>query len=393
MPCIKNYSGWVPVRRGLAEHRDLGDMSDQRYHVWGLLLVACNYETGIVEDLTASQMANFIGLGITAKQVWKQMKAMIREGALEDLRKYDNEKYKVRIVKWFHENGPQKSPETKGNGTIRSQMGVKRQTKPRKAVGQQPGVSSAKETKVCPEGEAGRSHLSLHLGDNPQSDGSQVGVQPYKEEKEDLEEMTLPGQDGQDDEDEGMSKQEQEAAFRARQQRKTTEAATRNQALIVAERTGQPVPSTPKPIPALVEAKPIHQTTIPAKAASPDGESFADQVARLLPDCYQTQVRRNAAALKLAPLESDREYRAAVEWALITPNEWWGTACREMNHPHAYIAKNRDKWLDAYRNRRTSNSAKQPERRIAFGNSLTLEGMKRRIEEIRAKQAADANSQ
>jgi hypothetical protein len=74
-----------------------------------------------------------------------------------------------------------------------------------------------------------------------------------------------------------MSKQERDAAFTARQQQKTTEAAARNQALIVAERTGQPVPSTPKPIPALVEAKAIHHPTIPAKAASPSGESFGHQ--------------------------------------------------------------------------------------------------------------------
>jgi hypothetical protein len=119
MPCLKNYSGWVPVRRGLMEHRDHGTITGPYFHVFSTLLWACDYKTGIVEELSAPQIAQFIGVeAITREVVSEQMQALFKDGWIKDLRTCRNQKYCVRIVKWFHENGPiklAKVSKNKGN--------------------------------------------------------------------------------------------------------------------------------------------------------------------------------------------------------------------------------------------------------------------------------------
>jgi hypothetical protein len=204
MPCLKNYSGWVPVRRGLMEHRDHGTITGPYFHVFSTLLWACDYKTGIVEELSAPQIAQFIGVeAIMREVVSEQMQALFKDGWIKDLRTCRNQKYCVRIVKWFHENGPiklAKVSKTKGTRSSRSRDRGSSETPQGEAPDQGKGVGDSKIDTCSRGGYEIPEPPGNDSRDSSESIPRQLRLQPYKEEKEDLEEVRLSGQDrtGQD---------------------------------------------------------------------------------------------------------------------------------------------------------------------------------------------------
>jgi hypothetical protein len=115
----------------------------------------------------------------------------------------------------------------------------------------------------------------------------------------------------------------------------------------------------------------------PAQADTPtlSGESLLDLLTRLLPGYprFQNERTREAARANLAPCESDPEFRTAVEWVLTAPGNWWGDTARSKSEPDWFLAKNQEKVILAYLSRRPDIPAIKTERRIPYGNPMSLE--------------------